>query len=108
MEASVILKMVEAELYNSFFIIKFIVRNNDRKIQAVIKFLYNFAWVQFMKSSKEKYMRKFQSYTSLNICPIAWSLYKRRYSSLPTKVRFRDVDAPEHMLSESRKIEGTW
>ena len=54
MEASAILKMVEDALYNRFFIIDVIVRNDDRKIRAVLKHPSIGVRGQIMKSSKGK------------------------------------------------------
>ena len=54
MEASAILKMVEDALYNRFFIIDTIVRNNDSTMQAVINHPSKGARDQVMKSSKGK------------------------------------------------------
>ena len=54
MDYSAILKMVEDAFYNRFFIICVIVRNNDIKIQAVIKHPYKGAQGQGPKSSKGK------------------------------------------------------
>ena len=52
MEASSILKMVEDELYNFFFIIDVIVRENDSTMRAVIKHPYKGARGQFLMSYK--------------------------------------------------------
>ena len=54
MEASTVLKMVEDALYNRFFIIDFIVNDNDRKMRALLKHPYKGAQGQVLKSSKGK------------------------------------------------------
>ena len=51
MEASAILKMVEDELYNHFFIIDIIVSDNESTIQAVLKRPYIGVRGQFLKTS---------------------------------------------------------
>ena len=54
MEASAILKMVEDALYNRFFIINVIVRDNYITMRAVIKHTSIGVRGQVMKSSKGK------------------------------------------------------
>ena len=53
-EASAILKMVEDVLYNRFFIIDVIVRNDYRTMRAVFKHPSKGARGRFLKSSKGK------------------------------------------------------
>ena len=52
MEASAILKMVEDELYNRFFIIDVIVSDDDSTMRAVLKNTYIGVRGQVLKSSK--------------------------------------------------------
>ena len=54
MEDSEILKMVEDEFYNRFFIIDFIVRNDDSTMQDVLKHPSKGARDQDLKLSKGK------------------------------------------------------
>ena len=54
MEASEILNMVEDSLYNHFFIIDFIVRDDDRTMRYVLKNPSKGAQGQVMKSPKGK------------------------------------------------------
>ena len=54
MEASAIMKMVDDEFYNSFFIIDIIVSNNDSTMRDVLNHPSKGAQGQVMKSSKGK------------------------------------------------------
>ena len=54
MEASAILKMVEDAFYNQFFIVDFIVSDNDRTIRAVLKHTLIGVQGQVLKTSKGK------------------------------------------------------
>ena len=54
MEASVILKMVEDDFYNGFFIIDVIVSDDERTMRAVLKHPSKGARDQVLKSSKGK------------------------------------------------------
>ena len=54
MEAFDILKMVEDEFYNRFFIVDAIVSDDDITMRAVLKHLLIGVWYQFMKISKVK------------------------------------------------------
>ena len=60
MEASDILKMIEDTFYNQFFIVEFIVSDDNSTMQDVIKNPLIGVWGQVMKTSKVKLYEEIQ------------------------------------------------
>ena len=107
MEASDIFKMVEDSLYNCFFIIDAIVRNDDSTMRAVLKNPSIGFRGQVLNSFKgtldgEIPEPSFLAYPSHRMKIVAKHIF-----SIVKVNRVRNVGAPKQMLSDTRNIGGT-
>ena len=107
MEASAILKMVEDDFLNRFFVIDIIVSDDDSTMQAVLKHPSKGARGQVLKKSNGKLHEDIPEPSFLADPSHRVKVVYKNIFPLSMKVGLSDVGTPKQMLSESRKIGGT-